>query len=326
MAKTKRLFKSFYRLLFPVVVLLFLAVGAASVWLVHTVGNPPRSNYLVTPEKYGRLSTRGASVTDEKWSNRDGTEARGWLLKGAENAPAVVLLHRYGADRSHVLDLGVKLNEATNFTVLMPDARGHGENPSVKYTSFGGCETEDALAALEFLRGLKTEAQTRLIGQSIGIYGVEMGALAALSAAKDENVKALALDSAPAASDDLLASAIDRRFPFASSLTSKVAQAGTYPYFYNGCYKRDSACDLAKYLSNRQVLMLAGNDAPQFQNSTFNIARCFPNTTKIETKIDLNPSGYGITNASLEQSEAYDKRIIEFFKQALGNREVISGN
>jgi len=320
MAKTKRLFKSFYRLLFPVAVLLILAIGAASVWLVHTVGNPPKSNYLVTPEKYGQLSTRGAKVTDETWSNRDGTQSRGWLLKGAENAPAVILFHRYGADRSHVLDLGVKLNEATNFTVLMPDARGHGASPSVKYTSFGGCETEDALAALEYLRGLKTEAQTPLIGQSIGVYGVEMGALAALSAAaKDEGVKALALDSAPETSDDLLASAIDRRFPFASSITSKVARPGTYLYFYNGCYKRDSACDLAKSLSNRQVLLLAGNDAPQFQNSTSNIAKCFPSETKTETKTDLNPSGYGVTNASLEQSEAYDKRIIEFFKQALSN-------
>lgn len=320
MAKTKRLFKSFYRLLFPVVVLLVLATGAASVWLVRTVGNPPKSNYLVTPEKYGRLSARGAKVTDETWSNRDGTQSRGWLLKGAENAPAVILLHRYGADRSHVLDLGVKLNEATNFTVLMPDARGHGVNPLVKYSSFGGCETEDALAALEYLRGLKTEAQTPLIGQSIGIYGVEMGALAALSAAaKDEGVKALALDSAPETSDDLMASAIDRRFPFASSITAKVARPGTYLYFYNGCYGRNSACAAAKSVANRQVLLLAGADAPRFQDSTAKLAKCFPATAKVETKTDLNPSGYSITNASLEQSEAYDKRIIEFFKQALGS-------
>jgi pimeloyl-ACP methyl ester carboxylesterase len=320
MPKTKRLFKSFYRLLLPIIVLLLLATGAASVWLVHTVGNPPRSNYLVTPEKYGRYSTRGARVTDESWTNRDGTQSRGWLLRGAENAPAVVLFHRYGADRSHILDLGVKLNEATNFTILMPDARGHGTTPAVKYTSFSGCETDDALGALEYLRNLKTEAQTPLIGQSIGIYGVEMGALVALSAAaKDENIKALALDSVPGASDDLLASAVDRRFPFASSLTSKVAQLGTYLYFYNGCYKRDSVCETAKFITDKRVLLLAGADAPRFQDSTAKLAKCFPAGAKIETKTDLNPSGYSLTNASLEQSEAYDKRLIEFFRQSLGN-------
>jgi pimeloyl-ACP methyl ester carboxylesterase len=320
MAKTKRLFKSFSRLLLPVIVLLVLALVSASVWLVHTTANPPKSNYLVTPDKYGQLSTRGARVTDETWTNRDGTQSRGWLLKGTENAPAVILLHRYGADRSHLLDLGVKLNEATNFTVLMPDERGHGMNPSITNTSFGGCETDDILGSLEFLRGLKTDAQTPLIGQSIGIYGVEMGALVALSiASRDEYVKALALDSVPGASDEVLSSAVDSRFPFASSVTSKFAQIGTYLYFYNGCYKRDSLCEMAKAAQNRNVLLLAGSDATRFQDSTAKIAKCFPANTKVETKTDLNPSGFNLTKASLEQSEAYDQRVIAFFKQALAN-------
>ncbi|MGI8786666.1 MAG: alpha/beta hydrolase [Pyrinomonadaceae bacterium] len=320
MAKTKRLVKSFYRLILPVIVLLILAIVAAAVWLVYTVSVPPHAAYLVTPEKYGQFSTRGARVTDETWANHDGTQSRGWLLKGAENAPAVILLHRYGADRSHVLDLAVKLNEATNFTVLMPDERGHGTNPAVKSSSFGGCETDDALAAIEFLRGLKGDNQAALVGENIGFYGVEMGALAALSAAtKDEKVKALALDSVPADSDAVLALAIDKRFPFASSVTSKIARFGTRLYFYDGCYRRDSACDLAKSISNRQVLLLAGLDASDLQDSTNKLSKCFSNTTKVESKIDLNPSGYGITNASLEQATAYDQRVIEFFKTSLGN-------
>ena len=318
MAKTKRLFKSFSRLLLPVIVLLVLAVVAASVWLVHLTANPPKATYLVTPEKYGQLSQRGSRVTDETWTNRDGTQSRGWLLKGSENAPAVILLHRYGADRSHLLDLGVKLNEATNFTVLMPDERGHGLNPSIKNTTFGGCETDDILGSLEFLRGLKTDAQTPLIGPSIGVYGVEMGALVALSiAAKDEYVKALVLDSVPESSDEVLASAVGARYPFASSVTSKFAQIGTYAYFYSGCYRRGSLCEMAKGVSNRNVLLLAGSDAPQFQDSTARIAKCFPATTKTEMKTDLNPSGYKIINASLEQSEAYDQRVIAFFKTFL---------
>ena len=104
MAKTKRLFKSFSRLLLPVVILFVLAVISGSVYMVYKTAQPPKAAYLVTPEKYGRLSARGAQVTDETWTNRDGTSARGWLLRGAENAPAVILLHRYSADRSHVLD------------------------------------------------------------------------------------------------------------------------------------------------------------------------------------------------------------------------------
>ncbi len=40
-----------------------------------------------------------------------------------------MLLHRYGGDRSWLFNLGVKINETTNFTILWPDLRGHGENP-----------------------------------------------------------------------------------------------------------------------------------------------------------------------------------------------------
>lgn len=321
MAKTTRLFKSFSRLLLPVVILFVLAVIAGSVFLVYKTAQPPKTAYLVTPEKYGRLSARGAQVTDETWTNRDGTSARGWLLRGAENAPAVILLHRYGADRSHILDLGVKINEATNFTILMPDQRGHAQNPLVRQTSFGGCETEDVYAAIDYLRGLKTETQMVLVGQDIGIYGVEMGALAALSvAAANENVKALALDSVPSDANDVLATAIDKRYPFASSVTSKFAQLGTFFYFYDGCYKRNSMCDAAKSVSNRQVLLLAGMDTPKFQTSTIDIGKCFPQSTKVEVKTDLNPSGFSLTNASLEQSAAYDQRVIEFFKTALLNQ------
>jgi pimeloyl-ACP methyl ester carboxylesterase len=320
MPQIKRLFKSFSRLLLPVVILLIVAVMIASILLVHTVSAPPQAAYLVTPEKYGQLSTRGARVTDETWTNRDGTQSRGWLLKGAENLPAVVFLHAYGADRSHVLNLAVKLNEATNFTVLMPDERGHGINPTSAASSFGGCESDDALGAVEFLRGLKSENNVNLVNQNIGFYGVEMGALGALNAAaKDVGIKALALDSVPYNSDVVLASAVEKRFPFASSVTSKIANVGTPFYFYNGCYRRDATCDLAKTISDRRVLLLAGSDAADLQDSTAKLNRCLPSSTTVEAKIDLNPSGYNLMNASLEQSAAYDQRVINFFKIALSD-------
>lgn len=318
MANIRRLFRSFYRLLLPVIILFVAALAAASVWLVYKTAQPPHTAYLVTPEKYGQLSARASQVTEETWSNLDGTKARGWLLRGTENAPAVILLHSYGADRSHVLDLGVKLNEATDFTVLMPDLRGHGENPPVVKTSFGGCETEDSLAAIKFLRELKSSNELSLVGQNIGIYGVELGAIAGLStAAKDESVKAVVLDSVPKQSDALLASAVEKRFPFAGFITGKLAQNGTYLFFAGGCYNRNSVCNTAQTVSNRQILLLAGSDSPDLQDSTNNIVKCFPNSTRIESKTDLNPSGFRMSNASLEQVNNYDMKIIDFFKRSL---------
>ena len=318
MAKTTRLVKSFTRLLLPTILLVVAAVAAGSVWLVFATAHPLNSRYLVTPDKYGQLSSRAAQVTEEKWSNRDGSQARGWLLRGVDGAPAVILLHKFGADRSYVLNLGVKLNESTNFTVLMPDQRAHGENPPVKNASFGGCESEDALSSIEFVRGLKTAAQTPLVGKNLGVYGVEMGALVAVSmAAADPGIKAVAVDSVPQDSDGVLKDSVDRRFPFASFATSKLARLGTYMYYFDGCYQREPVCDIARRIEGRSVMLLSGVDAQEFQESTAKLSKCFPANNKVETKLDLSPSGFGIINASIEQSEAYDQRLIDFFRNSL---------
>jgi len=303
----------------PVVLLIVAAVSAASVWLVYTTARPAATRYLVTPEKYGRLSARGAQVTDESWANPDGTPSRGWLLRGNEGSPAVILFHKYGADRSHVLNLGVKLNESTNFTVLMPDLRAHGESPKTPNSAFGGCETEDAVSAVQFVRNLRTSGQAALVGTNIGLYGVELGAISALTAAaKEKSVKAIALDSMPETSNHLLESTVDRRFPFASSVTGQFAKLGTYLYYFDGCYRRDSYCEMAKQVENANVLMLAGLDAAAYQESGSRLSKCFAATTQVETRLDLSPSGFSIINASMEQSETYDQRVIDFFRASLG--------
>lgn len=317
MAKVKRLTKSFGKLLFPVVLLLVFASVGAGIWLVHDTSHPAHHGYLVTPEKYGQLSSRGAQITEESWQTRDGSVQKGWLLRGSPNLPAVILLHKYGADRSHVLNLGVKLSEATNLTVLMPDQRGHGSSVG-EFSSFGGRESDDAVAAVDYLKSLKSPEQFQLVGGGYGIYGREMGAIAALSAAAaNPEVKAIALDSVPADSDALLGSVIGRKFPFASMVTEKLGQWGTYGYFYDGSYKRDTMCDAASLVANRSLLLLAGGDAPAFQESTSKVSKCFPASTRMDSETDLRPSGMGILNASIETSEAYDQRIIDFFRRSL---------
>lgn len=319
MPSTRRLFKSFSRLFLPVLILLAVALAAASVWLARQSATAPKNAYLMMPDKYGQLSSRAAQIVEEQWPNADGSMARGWLLKGVPGAPAVILLHSYGGDRSYLLNLGVKLNEATDFTVLMPDQRGHGENPPVKYTSLGGCETDDAAAAVKFLRGLKYDDQSPMVGQSIGIYGTEMGALVAmLAAAKDESVKTLVLDSVPEDNDSLLRMSVEKRYPFASVITSRFARAGAAAFFYDGCYRNNSMCTVARSLANREVMLLAGGDNSVLQASTNNLLKCFPNTNRVQSKTDLYPSGPNMVNASLEQFAEYDARVIGFFKQSLG--------
>ena len=86
MATRRRFGKKISRLLLPILLLLVVALVVALVTIVYGIIIPPRRSYLVTPETFSTISGtgRGLKVTEETWRNRDGTSARGWLLRGAE--------------------------------------------------------------------------------------------------------------------------------------------------------------------------------------------------------------------------------------------------
>ena len=131
---------------------------------------------------------------------------------------------------------------------------------------------------------------------------------------------AVAVDSVPADSDGVLMENVDRRFPFASFATARLAQVGARMYYFDGCYQRDAVCETSKRVDSRDVLLLAGVAAPEFQETTSKLAKCFAPTNRLQSKTDLSPSGYSIINASMEQSEVYDQRLIDFFKTSLGGQ------
>jgi pimeloyl-ACP methyl ester carboxylesterase len=305
------------RSLLPIALVLLFVVVAAIGWIVYGVTRPPRQAYLVTPQAFEKISGPVLKATDETWTNRDGTQARGWLLRGAEGAPAVVFLHRYGADRSWVFNLGVKVHETTNFTILWPDLRGHGLDPPVRWTSFGGREADDVLAALDYLRTLKSERGQALVGDRVGLYGVELGAYAAVKAAlHDTRVRVLVLDSVPGAPDDLLHAAVRVGFGIDNRPIQYLTRLATRIYFL-GRYDNTTACQLAAALPSQRVLLLSGDDAGYLNNSTRALARCFPNQANVEVKTGLPLTGFQQPSATGEQGEGYDRRVIDFFDKNL---------
>jgi pimeloyl-ACP methyl ester carboxylesterase len=291
-------------------------VGSLS-FIVYCVTRPTRRPYVVTPESFARISGRAIKVSDETWTNRDGKRARGWLLKGAEGAPAVVLLHRYGGDRSWLFNLGVKINETTNFTILWPELRGHGENPLVNWTALGGREGDDVLAAIEFLHALKSESQKKLVGENLGIYGVELGAYSALKAASHEaRIKVLVLDSITASPDELLNSAILNCVGIENSFVQYLSRTAMKTYMLGG-YDNTSSCDLARSIREQRVLLLSGAEAGRLRDATASLQSCFPTPANVEARTDLPLSGYSLPSATGEQGEAYDRVVIEFFDRNL---------
>jgi len=319
MATRRRFGKKLFRSLAPILLILLVALLIALTSIVYGISRPPQRSYLVTPQTFAQISgtARALKVTEENWRNRDGTPARGWLLRGAEGAPVVIFLHRYGGDRSLLFNLGMKVNEATNFTIFWPDLRGHGLNPPVKWTGFGSREGDDVLAAMDFLRSLKGESRSLLTGERIGIYGVELGALAALRAAtQDTSIKVLVLDSVPRNPDELVTAAV--RGDIGVSVGAILGPARLATRFYLlGKYDNKSSCELAAGLGTRRVLLLAGADNGYLRESTKSLQRCFPNPANLETKTDLPLTGFTLPSATGEQGEGYDRPVIDFFVKNL---------
>jgi pimeloyl-ACP methyl ester carboxylesterase len=308
----KKLFKSFL----PILLVLVLACVIALASIIYGITRPPRQPYLVTPQSFSQISGTALKVTDESWRNRDGTGARGWLLRGADGAPSVVLLHRYGGDRSWLFNLGIKLNEANGFTILWPDLRGHGTNPPVTASTFGMKEGEDLLAALDFLRGLKGSNREHLT-DVFGVYGIELGAYAALSAAvRDSTLRVLVLDSVPSSSDELMNAGVTRHIGVANNSLLSVVRFATRVYFM-GHYQNRSTCQMANELKNARVLLLAGVDDGNLRDSTASLQHCFQNKANVEAKVDLPLTGFSLPSATGEQGEGYDRPVIDFFVRNL---------
>ena len=317
MAFRRRLGKKLFKSLLPILLVVSVALVVVLALILRAIIRPPRRSYLVTPTAFSQISGPGLKVIDQTWRNRDNTPARGWFLQGAEGAPAVILLHHYGADRSWLFNLGVKINEATNFTILWPDLRGHGLQPPVQWTSFGTFEGEDVLAALDFLRAQKSPGGNRLVGDHVGLFGVELGAYAALrAAAQDKGITILALDSVPRNPDELVRTTVTTDLGMKVPPLPALATLATRVYFL-GKYENTPSCQIAASLSTQRVLLLSGPDAGELRQATIDLAGCFKNPASVEAKTDLPLTAFNLPSATGEDGERYDRQVIEFLDKNL---------
>ena len=316
MSRQRLIGKKLIRSLLPIALLVIVAVLAALGWIVYSITQPHRQAYLVTPQAFTQISGPVMKAEDASWLNRDGTQARGWLLRGPAGAPAVVVLHRYGADRSWLFNFGVKLHETTNFTILWPDQRGHGLDPPVKWSSFGKRESDDVLAAIDYLKALQGEKGLPLVGDRLGLYGVELGAYAGMRAAmRDTRVRVLALDSVPRGPDELVGAAVKEQWGIDNRAMQYLTRMATRLYFPSS-YDNMPSCEIAASLRGRRVFLLSGADAGYLRESTAALARCFQ-PADVESATNLPLTGLNLPFTSGEQEEGYDRQVIEFFSKQL---------
>lgn len=121
-----------------------------------------------------------------RFQSGSGSAIQGWLSRGRAGAGAIVLLHGIGASGRDMISRARFLRSA-GFSLLVIDFRGHGDSSGGRST-YGGLESRDALAAVEFLR-------CALPAERIGVIGISMGGAAALLGPAPLPVQALVLES-----------------------------------------------------------------------------------------------------------------------------------
>lgn len=135
----------------------------------------------------------------------DGTPLAGWYIPAGSEvgaaAPAVVLAHAEGANKSAMLNWATALHGAYNLVLF--DFRNHGQSGG-DATTMGVREADDLHAVIDWLEKAKHPS-------AVAVLGVSMGGAAAIGeAAGDLRVDAVILDSTHATLANALQARLDR--------------------------------------------------------------------------------------------------------------------
>lgn len=182
------------RLLVPIALTILALFAVTAALLLMSTLRPGNTADGVLPERYY------LPAQTVEWTGSQGDKLSGWLIVRDKRNPLVFLCHGYGKDnnRGRLLPLAKRMLE-NGYNVFMFNFRGHGGS-GYSICSLGYKESEDLRLAVETaVRNKWTDSP------QIGIFGVSMGAYAAMIVARENPaVKAIAVDSPFTSVDDFL--------------------------------------------------------------------------------------------------------------------------
>lgn len=291
-----------------ILVLLVVSVGI-TFYTVQYIIKPLKTSTSATIEDYKLLGIL-ITQTEESWTLKNGGgSGSGWLLRAGTGAPAIILSHGYGQNKSDLLSLGVALNRA-GFHVLLYDLRAHGENKA-DFCAMGEYEGEDLLAAIEHLKSLKDIDGNPLIDQQrVGLYGVSVGAFASMIAAsKDQTVKALVVDAIYTDTQKGVQLKLKQATGLNNSLLESLVDKGIG--FYASSYPSKSAVKAARSLTEVKQLYVLGKDAGDLLATTgevYNQAMGYKETVEVpHSRIKI---------LYKNDQDVYDPVVVDFFRRA----------
>jgi len=312
------MFKRVLWVFVPAVLVFALGVAALDFYFIHRLTHPERTELYGSPRDF-QLILQKPMWFEEKWKNSDSTQTVGWLLSQGKPAPAVVLSHGYGSNRSELLTLAFELWKA-GYNVLLYDMRGHGESP-VKWSGLGTYEKDDLLSAMKFLRSQRTDTNQELIDGRIGLYGVDLGGYVSLVASsQDPNIKAVAVDSVYPDVAHFMNHKLKTMLGGDSDLANRLAdyhwtnQLNELAIQLYLMRREDSApaVESVAAASGRKFLFITGKNSGALGRMTQELHGAAKDSKQI---IEVEQSR--LIRLYDKASSEYDSRVVAFFKEAM---------
>jgi len=302
----------------PAVLVFVLGIAALDFYFIHRMTHPPRTELFGSPRDF-QLILQRPMWFEEKWKNSDSTQSVGWLLSRGKPAPAIILSHGYGANRSELLTLSFELWKA-GYNVLVYDLRGHGESP-VKWSGLGTYEKDDLFSAIRFLRNRTNETGQPLLDGRIGLYGVDIGGYTSLVASgQDPMIKAVAVDSVCPDVSRFMNHQLRRMVGSDSDIANKLVDSHWTTQLTNFAMqlylmrREDSApaFDSVATVTGRKLLFIIGKDSGPFGAMTrelYNAARDQKQMIEVEQA--------RLIRLYDKASSDYDEKVVAFFADAI---------
>ncbi|MDO4912005.1 MAG: alpha/beta hydrolase [Lactobacillus sp.] len=172
--------KKILKWLLGIIVVIFIALSAASVYFFNVAVVPGKKSFLSKDKQYPKTSIvyqNKAWYKRVKKSNWKMTSASGNYRLDANYISAhsnktVVILHGYMNNKDRMGEYAAMFHQL-GYNVLLPDARAHGQSQG-KYIGYGYPERYDVRKWIKLL--LKKTGQK----QEVAIYGLSMGAATAM--------------------------------------------------------------------------------------------------------------------------------------------------
>jgi pimeloyl-ACP methyl ester carboxylesterase len=287
--------RRFFRTVFPAIAILLVGLFVIFAVFVYKISYPGAIPESVNPSHYLLPSLDLATPAD------NGDIIYGWWIPGLKGAPIIILAPGYGMSRSDALSLAVGLHNG-GFNLYLYDQRGSGTSPRGAST-LGLCETEDMLTVVRFLRDRPDVNRER-----IGIWGVDIGGLAALKAAAVfGEIRAIAADSIFQSPNDFLSYRIEEEF----GLDNRLLQFGCYQVFrlvhIRSSFSTDEKISL-RALSDRNILFIKGENRRRLGSLTTEIYDAV-----LPQKELISFKAARIHSMSGEDLKNYDRQVVNFF-------------